>query len=90
MPKAWPSGSVKGLRARGGFAVDIAWKDGLATQAVLRASLDRPLRLRPPPGQRIAALHVAGEPLAITTVAGGVVTCNVKAGPTRAVSFRSE
>jgi alpha-L-fucosidase 2 len=33
LPKAWPAGEVTGLRARGGYEVDIRWADGRLTEA---------------------------------------------------------
>ena len=46
LPAAWPSGSVKGLRARGGFTVDLAWRDGKVTDYRIRSAEPREVAVR--------------------------------------------
>ena len=57
LPKAWPAGSVKGLRAKGGFEVDIAWKGGKLTSATLRSLLGTSCRIRY--GERVENVTIA-------------------------------
>jgi alpha-L-fucosidase 2 len=46
LPTAWPTGHVRGLCGRGGFEVDIEWKDGKLAGAVVRSKLGSKCRLR--------------------------------------------
>jgi alpha-L-fucosidase 2 len=45
LPVAWPSGKVSGLRARGGFTVDIEWDGGKLTRAGIVSDFDQPCRV---------------------------------------------
>jgi alpha-L-fucosidase 2 len=46
LPAAWPTGYVKGLRARGGFEVDIHWRGGKLVESVIRSRLGNKCRIR--------------------------------------------
>ncbi len=46
LPKAWPNGFVKGLRARGGFELDIQWKEGKLVNVSVRSFAGGICRLR--------------------------------------------
>lgn len=50
MPAAWPDGRVQGLRARGGFTLDLQWARGRV----------RRLRLQGPPNAQVALQHARG------------------------------
>ena len=50
LPKAWPTGSVTGLKARGGFTVDIAWNGGKLTHYKISG-----------PGSEKVKVHLPGQ-----------------------------
>ncbi len=46
LPKEWDTGLVKGLRARGGFTVDICWKNEMLAEVRIHATLNTICRIR--------------------------------------------
>lgn len=46
LPAAWPDGSVRGLRARGGYTVSLSWQNGRIRSAEITADFSGPIRLR--------------------------------------------
>jgi alpha-L-fucosidase 2 len=79
LPKAWPQGSVSGLRARGGFTVDMKWKEGHVTVAELRASRTGSCKIR---GMGINAVKVKGQPVKSVRNADGTLEFTATAGKT--------
>jgi alpha-L-fucosidase 2 len=46
LPQAWKNGSIKGIKARGNFTVDLAWKNGRLTEGVIYSALGGNCRIR--------------------------------------------
>ncbi len=88
LPKAWASGDIKGLRARGAVEVDLSWRSGRATMAILRPNVNLTVRLRSPRGQQIPSIEEKGKPLTLKPSGQGVVVVNLVAGREYRVTFR--
>ncbi len=46
LPAAWPTGQVRGLRARGAYTVDIEWVDGKLVRASIQSDHGGPVAVR--------------------------------------------
>lgn len=77
LPDSWPEGYVKGLRARGGYEVDIDWSSGSLSEAVITASRTQTCRILA--GQQLL-ISEAGTRVENVTVTNGIAEFPVEAG----------
>jgi alpha-L-fucosidase 2 len=59
LPDAWATGEVKGLKARGGFEIDMTWNAGKITRVIIKSALGGNCRLKLPNALSNAKLQTA-------------------------------
>ncbi len=84
LPSAWPEGKVTGLRARGGYRIDIEWKDGALSQAEITPVEDRECIVKTGDASR-AVTDAAGNAVTVRE-ADNKIAFDVAAGETYTVT----
>jgi len=83
LPTAWPQGTISGLRARGGFVVDITWKNSVLRDATVHSLNGGPCRI-----YSLKPITVnSGEAVSITHSSPGVSEFMTRSGGTYHVSI---
>lgn len=86
LPSEWSQGAVQGLRARGGFDVDLAWSGGRATQTTIRAHSTRGCRVQ---AANAVGVRVSGQRVRIVRRGADVIEFQATAGKAYELEFRA-
>lgn len=84
LPSAWPAGSVTGLRARGGFELELAWADGAIQAAIVHARAGGSCAIR---SESAFTVKQNGTDVAVQELSGGVRQFETEAGASYAIQF---
>lgn len=87
LPAAWAEGQVKGLRARGGFQVDISWRADGSGQAKVKPLAGGVLTLRLPPGRHLKRITCEGQDVDCQSGRDGSLRIPARKGRTVTVEF---
>lgn len=79
LPEGWKTGSVEGLRGRGGFTADIRWKNGHLTSGKVTSLLGNPCQIY---SERPVTVYYNGYPLAGASYDGSLVSFPTRKGRT--------
>ena len=84
LPNAWPTGSFAGLCARGGFDLDLTWKDGKPVHLVVQSKIGGEFRLKSAGNLQVTC---QGAPVNLKTDETGVVSFSTHPGKVYEISF---
>jgi alpha-L-fucosidase 2 len=65
LPRLWVNGQARGLRARGGYTVDMTWRDGRLSRAEIEPVVDRTCTILYA-AERYAVTDATGQPVPVT------------------------
>lgn len=70
LPDEWTSGEIRGIKARGGFEIDIKWNDKKPISVKIKASKDRSCTLLFPEGVSFSSGNISGNKVIFDAEAG--------------------
>jgi alpha-L-fucosidase 2 len=87
LPAEWSEGEIRGIRLRGGAAIDMQWSKGKIASTLWQATQDEAFELRVPAGQKPASLQIDGRKLPPPQEKDGVIRFKLAKGSTCQLRF---